>query len=105
MTGKILDRRIAEVKSLRDRCKRKSVRVVREHGSEVWLPSRRWKKLNERLDELWRVRREQTKAYLRTVANRLYREYDGVFVGDYTPHGGGIHRARHDSPKPKPCAM
>ncbi|WP_288011190.1 transposase [Kyrpidia sp.] len=58
---KILDRRIDEVKSLRDRCKRKSVRVVREDGSEVWLPSRRWKKLNERLEELWRVRREQMK--------------------------------------------
>ncbi|WP_232796709.1 RNA-guided endonuclease InsQ/TnpB family protein [Kyrpidia spormannii] len=87
---KILDRRIDEVKSLRDRCKRKSVRVVREDGSEVWLPSRRWKKLNERLEELWRVRREQTKVYLWTVANRLYREYDGVYVGNYTPHGGGI---------------
>ncbi len=80
------------MKSLRDRCKRKSVRVVREDGSEAWLPSRRWRKLNERLEELWRVRREQTKVYLRTVANRLYREYDGVFVGDYAPHGGGISR-------------
>jgi putative transposase len=89
---KILDRRIDEGKSLRDRCKRKSVRVVREDGSEVWLPSRRWRKLNEWLDKLWRVRREQTKVYLRTVANRLYQEYDGVFVGDYTPQGGGISR-------------
>lgn len=79
-----------EVKSLRDRCQRKSVRVVREDGSEVWLPSRRWRKLNGLLEERWRVRREQTKVYLRTVANRIYREYDGVFVGDYTPHGGGI---------------
>jgi putative transposase len=87
---KMLDRRIDEVKSLRDRCKKQSVRVVREDGSEVWLPSRRWRKLNEQLDELWRVRREQTKVYLRTVANRLYQEYDAVFVGDYTPHGGGI---------------
>jgi putative transposase len=89
---KILDRRIDEVKSLRDRCQRKSVRVVREDGTEAWLPSRRWRKLNERLEELWRVRREQTKVYLRTVANRLYREYDAVFVGDYAPHGGGISR-------------
>ncbi|WP_288009652.1 transposase [Kyrpidia sp.] len=24
------------------------------------------------------------------MANRLYREYDGVYVGNYTPHGGGI---------------
>lgn len=65
---KLLDRRIDEVKSLRDRCQRKSVRVEREDGSEVWRPSRRWRKLNERLEELWRVRREQTKGYLRTVA-------------------------------------
>lgn len=87
---KALDRRIDEVKSLRDRCRRKSVRVVRPGGSVSWRPSRRWRKLNALLDELWRVRREQTKVYLRTVANRLYREYDAVFVGDYTPHGGGI---------------
>ncbi|RTH17122.1 transposase [Thermus scotoductus] len=87
---KALDRRIDEVKSLRDRCRRKSVRMVRPDGSVSWRPSRRWQKLNAVLDELWRVRREQTKVYLRTVANRLYREYDAVFVGDYTPHGGGI---------------
>ena len=54
---KTLDRRIDEVQSLRDRCQRKSVRVVREDGSEVWLPSRRWRKLNERWEDLWRVRR------------------------------------------------
>ncbi|CAB3395018.1 transposase [Kyrpidia spormannii] len=36
------------------------------------------------------MRREPTKVYLWTVANRLYREYDGVYVGNYTPHGGGI---------------
>lgn len=89
---KILDRRIDEVKALRDRCKRKSVRVTREDGAEVWLPSRRWRKLNARLEDLLRVRREQTKVYLYTVANRLYREYDAVFVGDYTPSGGGITR-------------
>jgi len=87
---KALDRRIDEVKSLRDRCKAQSVRVERDDGTEGWRPSRRWRKLNERLDELWRVRREQTKVYLYTVANRLYREYDAVFVGNYTPHGGGI---------------
>lgn len=87
---KALDRRIDQVKSLRDRCWRKSVQVVRPDGSVSWRPSRRWQKLDARLDELWRVRRDQTKVYLRTVANRLYREYDGVFVGDYTPHGGGI---------------
>lgn len=89
---KILDRRIDDVKSLRDRCQRQSVRVVREDGSEAWRPSRRWQKLNERLEDLWRVRREQTKVYLRTVANRLYREYDAVFVGNYAPQGGGISR-------------
>lgn len=89
---KSLDRRIDEVKALRDRCHKKSVRVVRKDGSEAWRPSRRWRTLNERLNELWRVRREQTKVYLYTVANRLYQEYDAVFVGDYTPQGGGINR-------------
>jgi len=39
-----------------------------------------------------RERREQTKQFLYTVANRFYHDYDAVGVGDYVPHGGGITR-------------
>ena len=35
-------------------------------------------------------RREQTKTFMFTSAHRLFREYDCVGIGDYTPHGEGI---------------
>ncbi len=81
---KVLGRRIDAGRSLRDRCRRASVRMVRPDGSVTW------RRLNAVLDERWRVRRERTQVSRRTVAGRLYREYDAVFVGDDTPHGGGI---------------
>jgi putative transposase len=91
---KALDRRIDELKGKRDRCQRKSklIQFAREDGSihRHWEPSRRWRWYNQALDRLYQLRREQTKTYLFTVANRLCREYDLIAVGDYTPHGGGI---------------
>ena len=86
----ILDKRIDQLKSKRDRCKKKSRLMTREDGSKFWLPSHRWLMLNAHLQDLYRIRREQTKQFLYTVANRLYRDYDAVGMGDYVPHGGGI---------------
>lgn len=87
---KSFDKRIDQLKSKRDRCKRKSRRITRPDGSQFWLPSHRWLMLNARLQEVYRLRREQTKQYLYTVANRLYHDYDAAGIGDYVPHGGGI---------------
>jgi putative transposase len=93
---KALDRRIDELKSRRDRCKRQArlVCFAYEDGTlhQHWQPSRRWQRLNRALEKLYRQRREQTKTYLYTVANALCREYDVIAVGDYTPRGGGINR-------------
>jgi putative transposase len=90
---KVLDKRIDVLKSRRDRCQRKSRLIIREDGSQFWLPSKRWRLFNRLVQEAYRLRREQTKVFLYTLANRLYREYDVVSVGDYTPHGGGITTA------------
>jgi putative transposase len=87
---KAYDKRIDQLKSKRDKCKKKSRLIMREDGSHFWLPSRRWLMLNARLQNVLRERREQTKQFLYTIANRLYAEYDAVGVGDYVPHGGGI---------------
>ncbi len=89
---KSYDKRLDQLKSKRDKCKRKSRLITREDGSQFWLPSKRWLMLNARLQNVLRERREQTKQFLYTVANRLYHDYDAVGVGDYVPHGGGITR-------------
>jgi putative transposase len=92
---KSFDKRIDQLKSKRDRCKRKSRLISRKDGSHFWLPSRRWLLLNARLQDVYRKRREQTKLFLYTLANRLYRNYDAIGIGDYVPHGGGItHQMR-----------
>ncbi len=89
---KTLDKRIDQLKAKRDRCKKQAKRMTRPDGSLFWLPSRRWRYLNARLQDVYRKRREQTKQFLYTVANRLYHDYDAVGIGDYVPHGGGITR-------------
>jgi putative transposase len=87
---KSFDKRIDQLKSKRDHCKRKSRLITREDGSQFWLQSRRWLMLNARLQDVYRKRREQTKLFLYTIANRLCRDYDAIGIGDYVPHGGGI---------------
>ena len=90
---KTIDRRIDQLKSLRDRCKKRSQLIVYESGKRAWRPSRRYQYFQCRINKLLRIRRDQTKAFLYTVANWLYKHYDLVSVGDYTPKGGGITKA------------
>jgi len=87
---KPLDKRIDHLKSKRDQCKKKSKQITRADGSTFWMPSRRWLMLNAHLQEVYRIRREQTKQFLYTIAHQLYHDYDAVGIGDYVPHGGGI---------------
>ena len=89
---KILERRIDQIKSRRDRCQKKSVKVTRENGSFYFKPSKRWRRFNEILQNLYNKRREQTNSFLYTIANRLCKEYDLIAIGDYTPRGGGINK-------------
>ncbi len=89
---KRLDRRIDVLKAKRDRCNKKSVMVPKGDGSLFWRPSRRWIYLNNLVEKTYLLRREQTKVYLYTVTNKLYKKYDVVSVGDYTPTDGGINK-------------
>jgi Transposase and inactivated derivatives len=89
-----LDERIDQLKSRRDNCQKRSklIEYEREDGSvhRHWEPSRRWQFFNHLLEKAYQERREQTKTFLYTVANRLCREYEIIGIGDYAPHGGGI---------------
>jgi putative transposase len=51
---KSYDKRLDQLKSKRDKCKRKSRLVTREDGSQFWLPSKRWLMLNARLQNVLR---------------------------------------------------
>jgi putative transposase len=52
--------------------------------------SRRWHRYNQVLIRLYQLRRDQTKTFLYTLANKLCRQYVIIGIGRYTPHGGGI---------------
>jgi putative transposase len=89
------DKRLDELKSKRDRCKKKSkkVTILNEQGEilkEYYLPSKQWKKCDDAYKKALRKRREQTKTFMFTTAHNLFRDYDCVAIGDYTPHGEGI---------------
>jgi putative transposase len=64
--------------------------VELKNGNFFYLPSRRYQKFDETLKKVLQLRREQTKTYLFTLANKLFKEYDLVGIGDYTPRGGGL---------------
>ena len=95
---KTFDKRIDELKSKRDKCQRKSQlkEVLDEKGNptgkKYWQASRKWEKFNSVLEKAYAKRREQTKTTVYSIANKLYREYDVIAVGNYTPRGGGLNR-------------
>ena len=93
------DKRIDELTKKRDRCKRRSKKIVlrpqTEESNELfyWQPSRRWLHINKQIERVRQKRRDQTKTFLYTVAHRLFRTYDLVSIGDYTPDGSGVTTA------------
>jgi putative transposase len=87
---KKMDARIDQLKSHRDKCVRKSVKINRPDGTFVWKASNRWTFFNNLLDEAYRIRREQTKTFAYTLSNQICKQYDIICIGDYTPQGGGI---------------
>jgi putative transposase len=91
---KHIDERIDYLKGRRDRCEKCSrlVEYKREDSTihKHYEPSRRYKHFDKLLQKAYRVRREQTKTYLYTIANKLCKEYEVIAIGNYVPHGGGI---------------
>jgi putative transposase len=93
---KIYDKRLDELKSKRDRCNKKSKKIPvldqrgNPTGKEYFQPSKRWKKYDCALKSALHKRREQTKTFMFTSAHHLFREYDCIGIGDYTPQGGGV---------------
>jgi len=85
------DKRIDEIKSKRDRCQKKSKKLLDEKSQkEYFLPSKNWQKYNQTLERVLHKRREQTKVFMFTLSNILCREYDCIGIGNYTPKGDGI---------------
>jgi len=76
---------IDELKSKRDKALRKSKKRQSKGGKTYYLPSKRWKRLNDALNKAYHRRREQIKQAMYAIANELANRYDYVAIGDYTP--------------------
>lgn len=93
---KSYDKKFDELKSKRDRCKRKAKRCDvldqdgKPTGKEYYQPSRRWMRLHKIYERELHRCREQKKTYMFTVAHRLCRDYDCIGIGDYAPQGNGL---------------
>lgn len=92
---KVYDKRLDELKSKLDRCKKKSqhIKTFDEKGALInqwWESSRRHKKLSIVYKQALAKRREHTKLFCYRTANMLFKQYDLVAVGDYAPHGNGL---------------
>ncbi len=90
------DLRIDELKQKRDRCQKKSQKrpildqQKQPTGEDYFVPSKRWRRYEKSLQRALIKRREQTKTFIYTSAHRLFRDYDCVGIGNYTPQGNGI---------------
>ena len=90
------DRRLDELRGLRDRCSRKSKEIAvldsngKPTGKTYWKPSKRWEERDRALKRALQKRRDQTKTFLFSLANSMCAKYDLIGIGDYAPHGGGL---------------
>lgn len=96
-------RRIDELKSKRDSCKKcvRTVDVLDDQGNKTGntysVPSRRYKKFEEVLKKASHKSREQKKTFMFSLSHRLVKHYDYIGIGDYAPHGNGCTRAMRRS--------
>jgi len=94
---KTLEKRIDQIKSRRDKCLKKSKKVELPNGKTIYIASKRRIKFESIFQKLHQKRRDQTKTFLHTITNKLYREYDLVGIGDYTPTGTGLSKGMRRS--------
>ena len=95
--ARYFEQQLDNIKSKRDRCKRKSQPVEVDGKVIYYKPSRRYVHLDNCYKKLLQKKRDSTKQMLQTLANYLSKHYDVIAIGDYTPHGGGINRGMRRS--------
>ncbi|MBB6451580.1 putative transposase [Salirhabdus euzebyi] len=73
------------LKARRDLCEKKYRIRETQYLNTYTVHSPRWNRINDALNRAYNKRREQIKTALYSIAHSLYRKYDLVIIGDYTP--------------------
>ena len=85
---KYWDKTIDNLKSKRDICQKNYRKRKTENGTKYTVHSPRWNRINHALNMAYNKRREQIKTALYSISHELYKKYDLVIIGDYTPTNG-----------------
>ena len=85
---KYWDKVIDDLKSKRDVCQKNYRKRKTENGTKYTVHSPRWNRINHALNIAYNKRREQIKTALYSISHELYKKYDLVIIGDYTPTNG-----------------
>ena len=85
---KYWDKVIDNLKSKRDVCQKNYRKRKTENGTKYTVHSPRWNRINHALNIAYNKRREQIKTALYSISHELYKKYDLVIIGDYTPTNG-----------------
>lgn len=85
---KYWDKTIDNLKSKRDICQKNYRKRKTENGTKYTVHSPRWNRINNALNIAYSKRREQIKTALYSISHELYKKYDLVIIGDYTPTNG-----------------
>lgn len=85
---KYFDNIIDDLKSKRDKCKRKYKKRTTLHENDYYVPNKKWLQYNKAIKRAESRRREQIKSILYTYAHFIAKNYDEVLIGDYTPTKG-----------------
>jgi putative transposase len=67
----------------------KRINSIKSKKSKCTKLSRRWTRLNNKLQELYRVQRDRIQVGLRSICNTLCKHYDLIAIGDYVPKAAG----------------
>ena len=85
---KYWDKVIDNLKSKRDVCQKNYRKRKTKNGTKYTVYSPRWNRVNHALNIAYNKRREQIKTALYSISHELYKKYDLVIIGNYTPTNG-----------------
>lgn len=91
------DKGLDALQAKRDRAKRKCNERTTEDGRSYFVPSRRYRKLQQRMYEM-RTRLQRRKDdWLEGLCNWLLKHFDLIVIGDYAPRGDKIENVTSET--------
>jgi putative transposase len=79
------DKQIDEIKSIMDKKKKYLINGDKNYNVKFKQYTKEYNRLKNKLIKVYDKIREQKKTYCNTISNYLFKNYDLIIIGDYTP--------------------